>query len=168
AAMLSELRRELGRPAAERDRVHRAWPEWLAVGFCASLARGLARRGLGLWGIARLRMRSRPIDDRELGEAVAVLRAELGCTRPVEVRESADLATPATIGWRRPLLLMPVDWRDWSPAERRAVLAHELAHVHRGDYLAGLAGQLSLALQFYHPLAHWLAARLRLEQELAA
>src|SRR5262249_13136937 len=49
-----------------------------------------------------------------------------------------------------------------------AVLAHELAHVHRGDYLAGLAGQLSLALQFYHPLAHWLAARLRLEQELAA
>ncbi len=33
---------------------------------------------------------------------------------------------------------------------------------------AGLAAQLGLALHFYHPLAHWLAARLRLEQELAA
>ena len=53
------------------------------VGFFASLALGLARLGLGLWGIRRLRMRSRPIDDRELGEAVEVLRAELGCTRPV-------------------------------------------------------------------------------------
>ena len=53
-------------------------------------------------------------------------------------------------------------------AERRAVLAHELAHVCRGDFLAGLVAQLSLALHFYHPLAHWLAARLRLEQELAA
>ena len=80
----------------------------------------------------------------------------------------AGLATPATIGWRRPLLLLPGDWRDWGPDERRAVLAHELAHVRRGDFLAGLAAQLGLSLHFYHPLAHWLAARLRLEQELAA
>ncbi len=90
------------------------------------------------------------------------------CTRRVEVRELADLSTPATIGWRRPLLLLPGDWREWSVDERRAVLAHELAHVCRGDFLAGLLAQLALAIHFYHPLAHWLAARLRLEQELAA
>ena len=168
AAMLGELRRELWRPATERDRARGSWPRWLAMGFFASLALGLARLGLGLGAIRRLRMRSRPIDDRELNDAVELLRAELGCPRRVDVRELAELATPATIGWRRPLLLLPGDWRDWSPAERRVVLAHELAHVHRGDFLAGLVGQLSLALQFYHPLAHWLAARLRLEQELAA
>ena len=46
--------------------------------------------------------------------------------------------------------------------------AHELAHVCRGDFLVGLLAQLSVAVQFYHPLAHWLSARLRLEQELAA
>jgi prepilin-type processing-associated H-X9-DG protein len=63
---------------------------------------------------------------------------------------------------------LPFDWRDWTPIERRAVLAHELAHVCRGDFLAGLVAHLSLALNFYHPLAHWLAFRLRLEQELAA
>ena len=57
---------------------------------------------------------------------------------------------------------------EWSQAERRAVLARELAHVCRGDFRASLAAQLSLALHFYHPLAHWLVARLRLEQELAA
>ncbi len=38
----------------------------------------------------------------------------------------------------------------------------------RGDFLTGLLAQLSVALHFYHPLAHWLAKRLRLEQELAA
>ena len=48
------------------------------------------------------------------------------------------------------------------------MLAHELAHVCRGDFLTGLVAQLSLTLHFYNPLAHWLAARLRLEQELAA
>ena len=48
------------------------------------------------------------------------------------------------------------------------MLAHELAHICRGDFLTGLAGPVSLTLHFYNPLAHWLAARLRLEQELAA
>ncbi len=48
------------------------------------------------------------------------------------------------------------------------VLAHELAHIRRNDYLAGVWAQFSLALQFYHPLAHRLARRLRLDQELAA
>ena len=38
----------------------------------------------------------------------------------------------------------------------------------RGDFLTGLIAQISVALHFYHPLAHWLAKRLRLEQELAA
>jgi prepilin-type processing-associated H-X9-DG protein len=165
---LGELDRELWRPATKGGSTRWGWPEWLAVAFLASLSLGLARLGLGLWGIARLRTRSQPIDDQDLVDLVEVLRAELGCTRGVAVRESSELATPATIGWRRPLLFLPGDWRDWSLVERRAVLAHELAHVLRGDFLAGLAGQLSLALHFYHPLAHWLAARLRLEQELAA
>ena len=92
-----------------------------------------------------------------------VLRRTGGASRP-----PAELATAATIGWRRPLILLPDDWQTWDEDERRAVLAHELAHVCRGDFLTGLLAQLSLALQFYHPLAHWLSARLRLEQELAA
>ena len=48
------------------------------------------------------------------------------------------------------------------------MLSHELAHVLRGDYLIGLASQVSLSLHFYHPLVHALARRLRLQQELAA
>ena len=43
-----------------------------------------------------------------------------------------------------------------------------MGHVRRGDYILGLGAQVCLAVHAYHPLAHWLAARLRLEQELAA
>jgi hypothetical protein len=96
------------------------------------------------------------------------LRIETGCPRAVEARETDDLTTPATIGWLRPVLLLPSEWRDWDVTERRAVLAHELGHVRRGDYVLGLWAQACLAVHAYHPLAHWLAARLRLEQELAA
>ena len=122
----------------------------------------------GFLAVARLRSRSRPIDDSLLDEEIQLLRAELSCTRRVEVRESSELETPATLGWRQPLLLLPFDWRDWGQTELRAVLAHELAHVIRGDFLTGLIAQISVAIHFYHPLAHWLAKRLRLEQELAA
>jgi hypothetical protein len=115
-----------------------------------------------------LRARSLAIDDRELTDAIELLRAEMSVSRKVEVRESVDLVTPATIGWRRPLVLLPHDWRDWNQSERVAVLAHEVAHVHRGDFVVGVAAHFSVALHFYHPLAHWLAARLRLEQEMAA
>ncbi|MGA2257104.1 MAG: M56 family metallopeptidase [Thermoguttaceae bacterium] len=63
---------------------------------------------------------------------------------------------------------MPADWTTWTVEQRRAVLAHEIAHARSNDFVALLVGQLGLALHFYHPLLHWLIGRLRLEQELAA
>ncbi len=79
--------------------------------------------------VGRLRSRSLPLGELNLLEEIELLRAELSCTRRVEVRESSELETPATLGWRHPLVLLPFDWRDWSHDELRAVLAHELAHV---------------------------------------
>jgi prepilin-type processing-associated H-X9-DG protein len=144
------------------------WSSWLAGAIVGSMLIGLARLGTGICAIQRMRSQSQPLDDAPLRDLVELLRAEMGCTRPVQLRVSPELATPATIGWRRILVLLPEDWRDWDTDERRAVLAHELAHVCRDDFLVGLLAQLGLALQFYHPLAHWLSGRLRLEQELAA
>jgi hypothetical protein len=144
------------------------WAAWASRLLLACLAFGTARLVTGLWAMRRIRSRCRPVDDRGMLEMLEVLRAEMSCVRPVELRTAPDLATAATIGWRRAIILMPEEWQAWDEVERRAVLAHELAHVCRGDFLTGLLAQLGLAVQFYHPLAHWLSARLRLEQELAA
>ncbi|SIO13733.1 BlaR1 peptidase M56 [Singulisphaera sp. GP187] len=144
------------------------WPAWFAAALLAASGLGIARLALALRAVASLRRGSRPIADARLCDEVERLRLESGCSRPVELRATDDLTTPATIGWRRPVLLLPSDWRDWDEHERRAVLAHELGHIHRGDYMLGLWAQVCLAVHVYHPLAHWLAARLRLEQELAA
>ena len=128
--------------------------------------RGMALVGRG--GRALGAIASRPAEDSALLEAVDVLCAELCCRRPIEVRECYDLVTAATIGWRRPVLLVPAEWKTWTPEQLRAVLAHEIAHARGHDYLALLLGRLGLMLHFYHPLLHWLMNRLRLEQELAA
>src|SRR6266702_2528164 len=94
------------------------------------------------------------------------LRVSMTCRRDVELREVPDLTTPATAGWLRPMLLLPDDWRGWDESERRAVVAHELAHVIRGDYAAGLLARVAVVLNCYHPLVRWMAGRLHLEQEL--
>src|SRR5439155_1554329 len=86
----------------------------------------------------------------------------------IDVREATDVGGPVTVGWWRPLVLLPPQWHTWGDEELRAVLAHEVAHVRRADYAAWLVARFSVALHFYHPLAHWLAARLHLQQELAA
>ena len=162
------LTHELTVPA--NDHVTHAWT-WteIAVAACLALsAFGCVRLLAGLWAVRTLRNAGRPIEDDELRESADLLRAELGCSRRVELLEADQLAAPATVGWRQPVILLPAGWRSWTPLERRAVLAHEIAHIRRGDFLTYVVAQFSLVLHFYNPLVHWLAGRLRLEQELAA
>ena len=134
----------------------------LAV-IAAVLAFGGLRLLIGWAAIRRVVAGSRPVDDAELQQLIAALLSKLRTRRCVVVRESASLRTAATVGWRRPLILLPDAWRTWSAGELRAVLAHELAHVSRGHFGAWIIAQCGLSLHVYHPLLHWLAARLRLE-----
>ncbi len=165
---LREVWERLERTAAEPAACCRPWGKILAVACLIGAAGGLFRLLAGLWAVHLLRRRSRTVDEPELGRMWADLLASMACRRRVEVRESPDLTAPATAGWRSHVILLPEDWRSWDDDERRAVLAHELAHICRDDYLTGVMARAATALYFYHPLVHWLAARLRLQQELAA
>jgi hypothetical protein len=76
------------------------------------------------------------------------------------------LQAPAVIGWLRPVLLLPVTaLTGLSQDQLRAVIAHELAHIRRLDYLAKIAQALVEAVFFYHPAAWWLGRRIRAERE---
>ena len=134
----------------------------------AAIGVGLLRLFIGLWAIRLCRRRGMIVSDPCLIALCEKIRLELGCHQPVEIRDVPELTTPATAGWWRPVILLPDDWRSWDDADRRAVLAHELAHIHRWDYAAGVVTRLALAIEFYHPLVHWMARRIQLQQELAA
>jgi BlaR1 peptidase M56 len=86
----------------------------------------------------------------------------------IQLRQCDLLRSAATVGWRRPVILLPADWRSWSDVERRVVLAHELAHIARRDYLASVLARIVTAVHFYQPLVLWLSRQLRIQQELAA
>ena len=146
-------------------------PAWLALVMLSGAGVGLARMLVGILSLTRLLRDAAPVTDRALAEVLERLRAELGCRRPIELRELAGArggGSPAVVGWRRPVILLPADWRSWNMETRRGILAHETAHVVHGDFLKGVAAQAGVILHFYNPLVHWLARRMRLEQELAA
>jgi beta-lactamase regulating signal transducer with metallopeptidase domain len=90
----------------------------------------------------------------------------LGVSRAVKLLESARLTVPAVVGWLRPAILLPVGaLSGLTPSQLEAVLAHELAHVRRYDYLVGLLQALLETLLFYHPAVWWVSGRIRQESE---
>ncbi len=99
------------------------------------------------------------------------LAAALGLRRPVPLRllPAGWGDSPFTVGWWRPVVLLPVSLLSGLPAPLlEALLAHELAHVRRWDYLVNGLQLVVEALLFFHPVVWWLSRRLRVERELVA
>ena len=143
-------------------------PLWVVGVFGLGIAIGLVRLILGILGAREIRRRSPLVDDQSAMEMLDVLQAELTLKQHVELRQAEALSSAATIGYFAPVILLPPHWRAWKEHELRAVLAHELAHIQHRDFAAQLLAQLGLILHFYNPVVHWLAERMKLEQELAA
>ncbi len=142
------------------------WPTILAWVYFIGLGLGVVRLATA-WFLLRRECRGKSVDDVELQRFVSEWAGNQRATN-VRIVESDRLTSAATTGWRRPVILLPTTWRSWSPIEREAVLAHELSHIVRRDWLTTFFAECVRTLHFYHPLVHWLAAWLRMDQELAA
>jgi len=102
----------------------------------------------------------------ECGAALARLAARLRVTRPVRVAQSAIVEAPAVIGWLRPVILLPASaLTGLTPLQLDALLAHELAHVRRYDYLVNVLQSVIETLLFYHPAVWWVSRCVREERE---
>ncbi len=114
------------------------------------------------------RMKSYQVTDAGAGwqQKTADLAERLGLRRPARLLESGLAKVPMTIGYLKPVILLPLGaLAGLAPAQVEAILAHELAHIRRHDYLVNLAQSLLEILMFYHPAVWWLSARVREERE---
>ena len=139
---------------------------WL-VGAWGVGVLGLSLRLLGgwLWIQWLVRHETRPVAER-WAESLARLQGRLRIARPVRLLESIRLQVPLAVGWLRPVILLPVTALTGLPSDQlEAILAHELAHIRRYDYLVNLVQSVVETLLFYHPAAWWISARIRAERE---
>ncbi len=122
----------------------------------------------------RMRRQSRLVEvPDETAEALRNLAQDLsrqiGLERPPEILFSkGGWMTPCAIGWRRPALILdPALASDLEPDELRAVLAHEMSHIHRRDGLWHWISVLLRDIQSFSPFSHMSILRLGLEREKA-
>lgn len=143
-------------------------PAGLDLGRIALMivAAGIIARLLWL-GLGLIKLRAivaRATADASLAPIANDLMTSLGVA--AEVRMSDDLEGPATVGVRRPLVLIPRAVVTMSAAVQRAILCHELLHVKRRDWLQTLGEELWRSLLWFHPHAHVIASRLSLAREM--
>jgi beta-lactamase regulating signal transducer with metallopeptidase domain len=87
-------------------------------------------------------------------------RATGRMTEGVEIRESDGVSAPVTLGIIRPVVVLPIDWREWEGTKLEAVLAHEHSHVQRKDPAVQLFSAIHRALLWHSPLSWFLHQRL--------
>ena len=144
------------------------WLNLLFAMILVSVVIGLIRLVIGVFAISKLKRTSVATTDPLVLREVDRLCDRLAIRKEVEVLTTNALTTPATIGWAKPVILLPENFDSWSESEISSAIAHELAHVSSNDFGMNLVAQLAVALNFYNPLVHYLAKELRVAQELAA
>jgi TonB family protein len=128
----------------------------LAFGLVAA---GIVARmvwlGAGFWRLRRYRLNSRPLEPA------------LSWGVEADLRISADVSSPVTFGFRKPVVLLPAHFPDLDPEMQDAVLCHEILHVRRHDWLFTLAEELVRCVFWFHPAIWWLLGEIGLAREQA-
>lgn len=126
----------------------------------------LCRLNLGLMATGRLKSTGVEPAAAELEQLLDRLRIRLGIERAVKLLNSARVHSPTVIGWVRPAILLPLaSMTGLSQIQIEAIIAHELAHICRHDYLVNLLQSVMETLLFYHPAVWWVSTQVRQERE---
>lgn len=94
------------------------------------------------------------------------LARRVGSSPRVRLLLSQHVDSPVVLGWLRPVILLPFSaLSSLPPSYVEALLAHELGHVRRLDYLVNVVQSCVQALLFFHPAVHWVSRCMRAERE---
>jgi beta-lactamase regulating signal transducer with metallopeptidase domain len=129
------------------------------VGTWAAGVLLLSLRLAGGWMVARRLAACGVPPAADIRERAAALSRRLGLTRAVRIIESTTVTVPVLVGWMKPVILFPAAvLSGLSAGQVDALIAHELAHVRRHDYLVNILQSIVETLLFYHP-AVWFVSR---------
>ena len=139
---------------------------WLGLAWLAGVG-VLSLRMLVAWRLVRrLRTVGAVAVTGATAERARRVAERVGVRRPVSLLVTSRVEVPAVVGWRKPAVLLPPGVAErLSPEALDTVLAHELSHVRREDFLVNLLQSCADVLLFHHPFARRASARIREERE---
>jgi TonB family protein len=135
--------------------------DWVAIAQLVILL-GIAIRlgwiGLGMIRLGRMRRRA-----TDLALGFGDLQQAIGVGAPI--LWSGEVRHPVTFGLIEPVVLLPMALKTADLPAQRAVVAHELHHVSRGDWGWIVAEELIRSVFWFHPAVWWLVSRVQLARE---
>ena len=141
------------------------FPWLISAWLCGVLIQAI-RLVHGLMQVRKLRQLSTSDIPGPLLRRFRHLARQLGTHAELLVVDTSRILVPLTIGWIRPVVLLPAQVLSGLPQSQiEALLAHELAHVYRRDYVANLLQSTLELLLFYHPAVWWVSRGIRRERE---
>ena len=143
-------------------------PDLVAQLWLLGVALMLLRHAGGLWAVRAMARAPHASLSPAWQVRVRRLRESMGIVRDVAVHVSQDVVSPCAARVLRPVIWLPASLLARMPADQlEALLAHELAHIARKDWLWTGLQCVFEALLFFHPAAWWLGRRIRQEREHA-
>jgi beta-lactamase regulating signal transducer with metallopeptidase domain len=134
---------------------------WLTGIFLFSL-----RTTGGLVFISRLKNRGTTVLSNKWMNRFVDLSGKIKIHRKIKILVSTRVKTPVVIGFIKPIILVPISIITHLPVEQvDAIIAHELAHIKRNDYLINLFQTFFEIIFFYHPCVWWISNVIRKERE---
>ncbi len=146
---------------------------WIVALWSLGVIVMLLRLIAGTFWVRRLRTEATAAIDPTILQRFEALCARMGVSSAVRLRvltnDAIALASPIAAGMIAPVVILPAALLARMPSDMlEALIAHELAHIRRHDYLINLLQAVIEALLFYHPVVWWLSRRIRHERELIA
>jgi beta-lactamase regulating signal transducer with metallopeptidase domain len=139
---------------------------WLVLGWLSGVLALSIRLLAGWWSTRSLRLVGVSPAPDWCKAQLTVLSARMRVGRPVAIVSSIRTSVPVVLGHMKPVIVLPAAaLSGLSPALLDAILAHELAHVRRHDYLVNLAQAVIETLLFYHPAVWWVSRQVRETRE---
>jgi beta-lactamase regulating signal transducer with metallopeptidase domain len=122
----------------------------------------------GIWQLHIYKTRENSSPSEDWQAKFADLGERLKIKQRVKLLQSKIAETPMVIGWLKPVILVPASvFLGMNPVELETILAHELEHIRRYDYLVNFAQNFIEIIFFYHPAVWWISANIRRERECA-
>ncbi len=139
---------------------------WIAMLWGIGVVTTALRLAIGWESLRKLRAQVTKTEIPQITSCLLSVKQGLGLMREITVGVSGKVTNPLVVGWLRPLVVLPTKiLTELSPAQIKAVLAHELAHVKRGDFVINAIQCVIETLLFFHPCVWWASARVRQERE---
>lgn len=117
-------------------------------------------------GVAYIQWLRQGTEHPVLQQALLHLQDKIGKSAHLRLLASSRVAVPMVVGAIKPVVLFPLSLLTMLTIDEvEAILAHELAHVHRHDYAVNLVLHVVETLYYYHPAVWWISANIRAERE---